>query len=53
MITPDDLRRVANEYLTPDNRAVVVVNSWMWAHGDDPNVRRLSRLVASPTRTSG
>lgn len=29
-------------------RSVVVINSWMWAHGDDPNVRRLSRLVASP-----
>jgi haloalkane dehalogenase len=28
-------------------RAVVVVNSWMWAHGDDPKIGRMSRLVAS------
>ena len=27
---------------------IVILNSWMWAHGDDPKVRRLSRLVASP-----
>jgi pimeloyl-ACP methyl ester carboxylesterase len=29
-------------------RALVVVNSWAWAHGDDPRIRKLSRLVASP-----
>jgi pimeloyl-ACP methyl ester carboxylesterase len=29
-------------------RALVVVNSWAWAHGDDPRIGRLSRLVASP-----
>lgn len=29
-------------------RSVVVMSSWMWAHGDRPAVRRLSRLVASP-----
>jgi pimeloyl-ACP methyl ester carboxylesterase len=28
--------------------SVVILNSWMWAHGDDPRLRRLSRLVASP-----
>ncbi len=27
---------------------VVVMNTWMWPHGDDPKVRRLSRFVASP-----
>lgn len=29
-------------------RAVVLLNTWFWAHGEDPRVRRLSRLVASP-----
>lgn len=29
-------------------RAVVVINTWMWAHGERRDVRRLSRLVASP-----
>lgn len=29
-------------------RSLVIVNSWAWPHGDDRNVRRLSRLVASP-----
>lgn len=29
-------------------RAVVIINSWMWAHGSSPSIRRLSRLVASP-----
>jgi pimeloyl-ACP methyl ester carboxylesterase len=28
--------------------SVVILNSWMWPHGDDAKVRRLSRLVASP-----
>lgn len=28
--------------------AVVLLNTWMWAHGDDPRVRRLSRFVGSP-----
>lgn len=28
--------------------AVVVLNSWMWAHADRPGVRRMSALVASP-----
>lgn len=28
--------------------SVVILNSWMWAHGDDPGIRRMSRLVASP-----
>src|SRR5262245_22692226 len=28
-------------------RALVVVNSWAWAHGSDPRIARLSRLVAS------
>lgn len=28
--------------------SVVVLNSWMWAHGDRPSIRRLSQLVASP-----
>lgn len=29
-------------------RAVVAMNTWMWAHGDAPRVGRMSRLVASP-----
>jgi haloalkane dehalogenase len=29
-------------------RALVVVNSWAWAHGADPKIARLSKLVASP-----
>jgi pimeloyl-ACP methyl ester carboxylesterase len=29
-------------------RALLVVNSWAWAHGDDPRIAKLSRLVASP-----
>lgn len=29
-------------------RSLVVVNSWAWAHGDDPRIARLSRFVASP-----
>jgi pimeloyl-ACP methyl ester carboxylesterase len=29
-------------------RSVVLLDSWMWAHGSDPKIRRLSRLVASP-----
>ena len=29
-------------------RSLVLINTWAWAHGDDPSVRRLSRLVASP-----
>jgi haloalkane dehalogenase len=29
-------------------RALVVVNSWAFAHAEDPRVARLSRLVASP-----
>jgi pimeloyl-ACP methyl ester carboxylesterase len=29
-------------------RAVVLLNTWFWPHGDDARVRRLSRLVASP-----
>jgi haloalkane dehalogenase len=29
-------------------RALVVVNSWAFAHAQDPRVRNLSRLVASP-----
>lgn len=29
-------------------RALVLINTWAWAHGDDPSVRRLSRFVASP-----
>jgi pimeloyl-ACP methyl ester carboxylesterase len=28
--------------------AVVVINTWMWAHGDQARIRRLSRFVASP-----
>ena len=28
--------------------SVVILNTWMWPHGEDPRVRRLSRLVASP-----
>jgi pimeloyl-ACP methyl ester carboxylesterase len=28
-------------------RSVVVLNSWMWAHGDDPRIARMSRLVSS------
>lgn len=28
--------------------SVVVLNSWMWAHGDQPRIHWLSRLVASP-----
>jgi haloalkane dehalogenase len=28
--------------------AIVVMNTWMWGSEDDPRVRRLSRLVASP-----
>jgi haloalkane dehalogenase len=27
---------------------VVLLNTWFWPHGEDPRVRRLSRLVASP-----
>ena len=29
-------------------RALVVVNSWAWAHAQDPRIRWLSRIVASP-----
>lgn len=29
-------------------RALVVVNSWAWAHGDDPRIAKLARVVASP-----
>lgn len=29
-------------------RSLVIVNSWMWPLSDEPNVRRLSRFVASP-----
>ncbi|MBC7174571.1 MAG: alpha/beta fold hydrolase, partial [Polyangiaceae bacterium] len=29
-------------------RSLVLVNTWAWAHGDDPTVGRISRLVASP-----
>ncbi len=29
-------------------RSIVIVNTWMWPHGEDPQVRRVSRLVASP-----
>jgi haloalkane dehalogenase len=29
-------------------RQVVILNSWMWPHGDRPIVGRMSRLVASP-----
>ena len=29
-------------------RALVVVNSWAWAHAQDPGIRWLSRIVASP-----
>lgn len=29
-------------------RQLVVVNSWAWAHGRDPRIARLSKLVASP-----
>lgn len=29
-------------------RSIVIANTWMWAHGDDPRVRRLSRFVGSP-----
>lgn len=33
----------------PDRiRQVVVINSWMWNHGDRKSVARMSRLVASP-----
>lgn len=28
-------------------RAVVVMNTWMWAHGDAPRIRWMSRLVGS------
>lgn len=28
--------------------AVVLLNTWMWPHADDPGVQRLSRFVASP-----
>lgn len=28
-------------------RAVVAMNTWMWAHGRDPKIGRMSRLVAS------
>lgn len=29
-------------------RSIVILNTWMWAHGGDPRVARLSRFVASP-----
>src|SRR6202008_4346430 len=29
-------------------RALVVVNSWAWAHAQDPRVRWLSKIIASP-----
>src|SRR6185503_19447874 len=29
-------------------RAVALLNTWCWPHGDDPKIRRLSRFVASP-----
>jgi pimeloyl-ACP methyl ester carboxylesterase len=32
----------------PRVRALVIVNTWMWSHGDQPRVARASRLVASP-----
>lgn len=33
----------------PDRIAsVVVLNGWLWDHGKEPNVARLSRLIASP-----
>jgi haloalkane dehalogenase len=28
-------------------RSLVLINTWAWPHGDDPAMRRLSRLVAS------
>jgi pimeloyl-ACP methyl ester carboxylesterase len=28
-------------------RSLVVLNSWMWAHGDDRRIARMSKLVAS------
>lgn len=28
--------------------SIVVLNGWLWDHGTDPRIRRLSRLVASP-----
>ena len=32
----------------PDRvRSVTVMNTWAWAHGDAPSIRRMSRLVAS------
>jgi len=29
-------------------RDVVIVNTWAWAHGEDPRIAKLSRVVASP-----
>lgn len=29
-------------------RSLVLINTWMWPHADNPRVRRASRLVASP-----
>lgn len=29
-------------------RSLVIVNTWAWPHGEDPSIRRVSRLVASP-----
>ncbi len=29
-------------------RSLVLLNTWAWAHGSDPRIARVSRLVASP-----